>query len=138
MVAPADVFDHAMRCLLASDASAYADLFAPDAVVHWPFALEGWPKRLDGREAIRTHTEGVFARFRAAGRKLVAMHDAVVHPIGDREVAVEFLIEASTPDGTTRLPYVQFLQVTEDGHIAVLRDYFRPMANAAPPAAQKG
>lgn len=137
MLAPADVFDRAMRCLLASDASAYAELFAPDAVVQWPFALDGWPKRLDGRDAIRTHTEGVFARFQAAGRKLVAMRDAVVHPIGDHEVAVEFSIEAATPEGTALLPYVQFLRVTDDGHIAVLRDYFRPMANAAPPAAQK-
>jgi ketosteroid isomerase-like protein len=137
MVAPAEVFDRAIRYLLASDAKAYAELFAPDAVVEWPFALEGWPKRLDGRDAIRTHTEGVFARFQAAGRKLVAMRDAVIHPIGHHEVAVEFSIEANSPNGAARLPYVQFLRVTDDGHIAVLRDYFRPMADAAPPAVQK-
>ena len=137
MIAPVTVFDRAMQCLLASDASAYADLFAPDAVVQWPFATEGWPKRIDGRDAIRAHTEGVFARFQAAGRRLIAVRDAVVHPIGDHEVAIEFAIEAAAPNGAVRLPYVQFLRVTDDGHIAVLRDYFRPMVDAAPPATQK-
>ena len=134
MVDPADVFDRATRCLLAGDASAYADMFAPDAVVEWPFNPDGWPKRLEGRDAIRTHVAGVFARFQAAGRKLVAVRDPVIHSIGKHEVAVEFSIEAATPSGAARLPYVQFLRVTDDGRIAVLRDYFRPAPDSAPPA----
>jgi uncharacterized protein len=135
MVDPASVFDRMTRCLLASDARAYADMFAPDAVVEWPFNPDGWPKRLEGRDAIRTHVEGVFARFQAAGRKLVAVRDAVIHSIGKHEVAVEFSIEAATPNGAARLPYVQFLRVTDDGQIATLRDYFRPAPDSAPPAA---
>jgi uncharacterized protein (TIGR02246 family) len=137
MVLPAEVFNRAIRCLLASDASGYADLFAPDAVVEWPFNPEGWPKRLEGRDAIRAHTEGVFARFQATGRKLVAVRDAITHSIGTHEVAVEFSIEAATPSGTSRMPYVQFLRVTDDGHIAVLHDYYRPAPDSAPPAVHK-
>jgi uncharacterized protein len=134
MVDPADVFDRATRCLFASDANAYADMFTPDAVVEWPFNPDGWPKRLEGRDAIRTHVEGVFARFQASGRKLVAVRDAVIHSMGTHEVAVEFSIEAATPNGAARLPYVQFLRVTNDGQIAVLRDYFRPAPDSTPPA----
>ncbi len=134
MVDPADVFDRMTRCLFAGDARAYADTFAPDAVVEWPFNPDGWPKRLEGRDAIRTHVEGVFARFQAAGRRLVAVRDTVIHSIGTHEVAVEFSIEATAPGGSARLPYVQFLRVTDDGQIAALRDYFRPAPGSAPPA----
>ena len=133
MVDPADVFDRMTRCLFAGDARAYADMFAPGAVVEWPFNPDGWPKRLEGRDAIHTHVEGVFARFKASGRKLVAVRDAVIHSIGTHEVAVEFSIEAEAPGGAVRLPYVQFLRVTNDGQIAALRDYFRPAPGSAPP-----
>ncbi len=134
MVDPAEVFDRMTRCLFASDASAYADMFAPDGVVEWPFNPDGWPKRLQGRDAIRSHIEGVFARFQVSGRKLVAVRDAIVHSIGTNEVAVEFSMEATAPNGAARLPYVQFLRVTNDGHIAALRDYYRPAPDSAPPA----
>jgi ketosteroid isomerase-like protein len=137
MMNPTEVFDRATRCLLAGDASGYADAFAPNGIVEWPFAAEGWPKRLQGREAIRAHVTGIFARFQTAGRKLVGVRDVINHSIGTRELAVEFSMEATTPTGTTLLPYVQFLKVTDDGHIALLRDYFRPMTDAAPPAAPK-
>jgi ketosteroid isomerase-like protein len=138
MIDPASVFEGMTRCLLAGDASAYAAMFAPDATVEWPFNPDGWPKRLQGRDAIRTHVEGVFARFQAAGRKLVAVRDTVIHAIGTHEVAVEFSIEARSPGGAARLPYVQFLRVTDDGQIAALRDYFRPAPDSAPPAAHAG
>ena len=133
MVEPTEVFRRVMGHLFAGDAGAYADMFAKDAVVEWPFAAAGWPKRLDGHDAIRTHVEGVFARFKASGRKLVAVRDAVIHSIGTHEVAVEFSIEAEAPGGAVRLPYVQFLRVTNDGQIAALRDYFRPAPGSAPP-----
>jgi uncharacterized protein (TIGR02246 family) len=137
MTNPTEVFDRATRCLLAGDASGYANVFAPDGIVEWPFAAEGWPKRLQGRDAIRTHVAGIFARFQTAGRKLVGVRDAINHSIGTHELAVEFSMEATTPTGTVLMPYVQFLKVTDDGHIAVLHDYFRPMTDAVPPAGQR-
>jgi ketosteroid isomerase-like protein len=136
MITPTEVFDRAIRSLLVSDAPAYADLFAPDAIVEWPFALDGWPKRVEGRDAIRAHVANVFVRFREAGRQLVGVRDLVFHPISDHDLAVEFSIEATTRDGgVVALPYVQFFRLTDHGLIASLRDYFRPMANSAPPTA---
>lgn len=134
MMSPTEVFDRATRALLASDAAAYADGFAPDAVVEWPFALDGWPKRVYGRDAIRAHVASVFTRFRDVGRRLTGVRDTVFHPISSHDFAVEFSIEATAPDGSVaNLPYVQFFRLTNDGLIASLRDYFRPMANSAPP-----
>jgi uncharacterized protein len=136
MVTPAELFDRTARCLLASDAAAYAELFAPDAIVEWPFALDGWPKRIEGRDAIRAHVANVFVRFREAGRRLTGVRDAVFHPIKAHEFAVEFSINSMNSNGSVAaLPYVQFFRLTDDGLIASLRDYFRPMANTPPPTA---
>jgi ketosteroid isomerase-like protein len=136
MLAPTEVFDRVIRSMLATDAAAYADLFAPDAIVEWPFALDGWPKRVEGRDAIRAHVANVFVRFREAGRLLVGVRDTIFHPINVHDFAVEFSIEATGPNGVAvALPYVQFFRLTDDGLIASLRDYFRPMANSAPPTA---
>ena len=62
MVDPSEVFHRVMGHLFAGDAGAYADMFAKDAVVEWPFAAAGWPKRLDGHDAIRTHVGALLAR----------------------------------------------------------------------------
>jgi ketosteroid isomerase-like protein len=126
MVDPTEVFHRVMRHLFACDAGAYADTFAKDGVVEWPFAPEGWPKRLEGRDAIRTHVEAILARFQGSGRKFVAVRDPVMHAIGTHDLAVEFSFEITTPEGVTRRPYVNFLRVTDDGKIAALRDYFVP------------
>jgi ketosteroid isomerase-like protein len=126
MVDPTDVFHRVMGHLFAGDAGAYADMFAEDAVVEWPFAPAGWPKRLDGRDAIRTHVGAMLARFQGSGRNFVAVRNPVAHPIGTHELAVEFSFEITTPQGPMRRPYVHFLRVMDDGKIAALRDYFVP------------
>ena len=135
MVDPTEVFHRVMGHLFAGDAGAYADMFAKDAVVEWPFAAAGWPKRLDGHDAIRTHVGALLARFQGSGRKFVAVRDPILHPIGTHELIVEFLFEVAAPEGTTRQPYVHFLKVTDDGRIATLRDYFVPASVDTHPAA---
>ena len=131
MTVPTEVFDRAIQSLLAHDAGTYASLFAPEGVLEWPFASEGRPRRLEGRDAIRAHVAGNLARSQAAGRRLVAIHDVVSHGVGPRELAVEFSVEVQAPEGTARLPYVHFLQLTTDGGIAMLRDYYGPATATA-------
>ena len=126
MVEPIEVFNRVMGHLFACDAGAYADMFAKDAVVEWPFAPAGWPRRLDGRDAIRAHVGAILARFQGSGRSFVAVRDPVVHASGAHEAIVEFLFEIAAPEGPSLRPYVHFLRVTDDGEIASLRDYFVP------------
>ena len=52
---PADVLAQRRRFILDGDADGYADLFAPDGVIEFPFAPPGAPALMEGREAIREH-----------------------------------------------------------------------------------
>ena len=73
-----------------------------------------------------------------SGTQLVGVRDTILHPINAHELAVEFAIEATSQNGgVVALPYVQFFRLADDGSIASLRDYFRPMANSAPPTAAR-
>jgi ketosteroid isomerase-like protein len=125
-VAPATAFKRALDCLLAYDIDAYADLFAENAVIEWPFAPPDLQGRVEGRDAIRSAVGRNLEMSRAGGRRLVGLHDVVVREVaGGNEVVVEFEVEILRPDGDTdRLPYVHILRVDEAGKIASLRDYF--------------
>jgi uncharacterized protein len=64
---PADVLAQRRHLIMSGDADGFADLFAPDAVIEFPFASPGAPSRLDGREAIREYSR----HFVASPRKLM-------------------------------------------------------------------
>jgi ketosteroid isomerase-like protein len=120
-------FQRSLERLLAYDVDGYVDTFAADATIEWPFAPGDWPvRRAAGREQIRAVVGKNLERSQAAGRRLVSLHDVVVHEAaGGATAAVEFSVDVLAPDGTvSRLPYVHLLSTTPDGHIASLRDYF--------------
>jgi hypothetical protein len=131
MTTAAELFRRALAHLFAHDIDAYADLFAPDGVVEWPFAPPDWARRVDGRDAIRAHVGANLARMRDAGRRFVALHDVVVHEVSPGEVVAELAVEVAAADGTSvRRPYVHVLRARE-GAIASLRDYFSPATVSA-------
>jgi ketosteroid isomerase-like protein len=51
---PREVFARLHRFVLDYDADSQAELFAPEAVWEFPFAPAGIPRRIEGREAIRS------------------------------------------------------------------------------------
>ncbi len=114
-----------LSCLLAYDVDGYAEVFAEDGVLEWPFAPPDWTRRLEGRAAIRAHVESNLARSKAAGRRLFALHDVMLHEASPHSLVAEFAVEVRASDGSSTLvPYVHVLRLTHDGHIASLRDYF--------------
>ncbi len=120
------LFEELRSAILDWDVDAYADLFAADAVIAWPFAppaLGMEPVR--GRENIRALTATNMARADAAGRRVVAYHDVRMHPSTEPGVlVVEMIAERRLAGGeSSRLPYVWILEV-KDGRITALRDYF--------------
>ena len=121
-----DVFDRAVACLRAMDGEAYAALFAPDAVLEFPFAPASWPRRLEGREAIGAVVGANLRRAREAGRRIDRIDVRAMHDTVDPEVLVVELETQLALDSGERLPGAQYVHVyrIRGGQIVSLRDYF--------------
>jgi ketosteroid isomerase-like protein len=122
-----DVVDEALRLLLAEDVSGFADLWAVDGVLEFPFAATGYPQRLEGREAVREYMRGYpdLVTPRAVVAKTV--HDTAEPGV----VVVELELEGTVV--STGLPYrMRYIAVitTRDGEILRYRDYWSPQAAA--------
>ena len=52
---PADLYRRSLRLLLDKDISAWVGLWAGNGVMEFPFAPDGWPRRLEGREAVAAY-----------------------------------------------------------------------------------
>ncbi|HEU0031198.1 MAG TPA: nuclear transport factor 2 family protein [Kofleriaceae bacterium] len=129
MPTPREVFDRA-HALVRSYDIGYVDCFAPDGVLVCPFAPPGFPRRTEGRDAIRALLAPRYAAARASGRRIAEYRHVVVHDTADPEViVVEFEAIGIERDGTTRyaLPFIQVIRV-RDGAIVEQRDYFDALA----------
>lgn len=102
----------------------WIELWQPDGVFEQPFATEGFPARLEGREAILNHVTGmdrIFQDFR--------FFDIEVHATADPDLHVLTLRSDSTIIPTGRRyanEYVVFLRL-RDGLISHYREYFNPL-----------
>ena len=112
----------AVEALQAGDADGWMAMYAPDAVHEFPFAPEGAPRRLDGREAIAAYMGQLPARIRFG-----SLSDVRVREAGD-----ELIVEATghhhrIPAGTPwDLSYVWFITL-HDGEVVHFRDYMNPL-----------
>jgi ketosteroid isomerase-like protein len=126
---PRQVLERAHAFVRAYDVQ-YADCFAEDGVLLLPFAPAPFPKRFEGREAIRRLIAPQYEAARAAGRRILDYRDVVLHETADPEVIViEFEAIGVERDGTTRyqLPFIQVVRV-RGGEIVEQRDYFDSVA----------
>jgi len=118
------VYERMKKLLLAHDMRGFADLWAEDGTMEFPFAPSGWPRRLEGRAAVwdyvRDYTDHI--DLRAVARE-------TVHRTADPGVLiVEFTMEAvAVPTGRPlRIDYVAVITV-EGGEIVSYRDYWNPL-----------
>jgi ketosteroid isomerase-like protein len=118
-----------VRKMVAGEGVVFADLFAADGVLAYPFAPPGQPAELRGRDAIR-------ARFAGLGqsRELFAMAgvDAVTWQTDDPEVAITRITHHGTSN-VTGAPYrftaLGIIRV-RDGLIVRYEDYMDSVALA--------
>jgi uncharacterized protein len=119
-----------VRRMVAGEGVVFADLFAADGVLRFPFAPPGTPREIRGREAIRA------SRTSEAGRRsLLAMDgvDLVVRETDDPEVVVteiEHYGHSHALDGQYRFRALAVVRV-RDGEIVSYDDYMDPIATAA-------
>lgn len=121
---PEQVFRNGMSLLVKNDFEAWAGLFAQDAVMEFPYAPEGAPRRVEGRAAI-----AAYMRPFPEHMEVRELTDLVIHTTGDpRTAVVEFgsAGRAVATDEPFAMSYVVILTV-ENGLITRYRDYWNPL-----------
>jgi ketosteroid isomerase-like protein len=118
-----------VRKMVAGEGVVFADLFAADGVLTYPFAFPGQPPELHGRDAIRSY----FAQL--AGRRaafVMAGVDAVIRETDDPEVVVAEITHyghSTVTDAPYQLKALGVIRV-RDGQIVQYDDYMNPVALA--------
>ncbi|MFJ8464327.1 nuclear transport factor 2 family protein [Streptomyces swartbergensis] len=126
---PADLYRHSLRLLLEKDIDAWAGLWAEDGVMEFPFAPPGWPRRLEGKEAV-----AAYMRPYPDHIDLHDFPDLRIHPTTDPETIVAEmrgvgrLVKTDSPYDMTYIAVV----TVRDGLIASYRDYWNPLTVLEP------
>ena len=118
-----------VRKVVAGEPLVFADLFAADGVLAYPFAPPGWPAELTGREAIRAHFSGA-----ARSRELFEIEEvqAPVRETDDPEVVVTEITHhgwSRVTESPYRLTAIGVIRV-RGGEIVRYDDYMDPIAAA--------
>lgn len=130
-MAPAELYRHGLRLLLDKDIPGWVDLWHEDGVMEFPFAPEGWPGRLEGRQAVAD-----YMRHYPDHVDLHDFPDVKVHLTADEEtIVVEMrgvgrLVETDSPFDMTYIAVV----TVKGGRITAYRDYWNPLALQRPGA----
>ncbi|GAA4786772.1 MULTISPECIES: nuclear transport factor 2 family protein [Streptomyces] len=126
---PADLYRHSLRLLLDKNIPAWVALWAEDGLMELPFAPEGRPRRLQGKEAV-----AAYMRHYPDHIDLHDFPDLRIHRTADPEtIVVEMrgvgrLVETGAPFDMT---YIAVVTVRE-GRITSYRDYWNPLAVLEP------
>ncbi|MFD3523958.1 nuclear transport factor 2 family protein [Streptomyces sp. NPDC058653] len=129
--APADVYRHGLRLLLDKNIPGWVDLWDAEGVLEFPFAPDGWPKRLDGKAAIGDYMRGYPDHIDVHDFTDVTIHETTVSDTVVVEMrGVGRLVETDQPFD---MSYIAVVTV-EDGLITHYRDYWNPLAVQDPAA----
>ncbi|WNE95289.1 nuclear transport factor 2 family protein [Streptomyces luomodiensis] len=128
---PADLFRHSLRLLLDKDIDGWVGLWAEDGVMEFPFAPDGWPERLAGKEAIAAYMRHYPDHIDL--REFPALR---IHQTTDPQtIVVEMrgvgrLVRTGSPFDMTYIAVV----TVRDGRVTSYRDYWNPLAVLEPGA----
>jgi ketosteroid isomerase-like protein len=128
MGSPREVVEQVRR-MVAGEGVRFADLFAEDGVLEYPFAMPGQPRELRGREAIRAYFGDA-----PRSRQLFEMDgvDVLVRDTDDPEVVVaeiEHYGRSMVTGATYRFRALGVIRV-RGGEIVSYQDYMDPIAAA--------
>ena len=122
--APADLYRHGLKLLLDKDIAAWIDLWDDNGVFEFPFAPDGWPKRLEGKAAIADYMRGYPDHIDLHDFPYVEIHQTTAAQTIVVEMrAVGRLVETGSPYDMTYIAVV----TVEDGRITRYRDYWNPL-----------
>ena len=130
---PLEVLELRRRFVVARDMEAFAGLFAADGAIEMPFAANGLPARLAGREAIREFS----TRSGQLPLEITDLRTLQVHQTVDPEVVIVELVtvgRVTTTGQPFEVPCIQVFRI-RDGQIVLFRDYVGAHAMPDLPAA---
>ncbi|MFF3689530.1 nuclear transport factor 2 family protein [Streptomyces sp. NPDC002187] len=122
---PTDLYRHSLRLLLDKDIPAWVGLWAEGGIMDFPFAPQGWPRRLEGRGAIAAYMRDYPDRI-----DLHDFPDLKIHQTTDPATIVAEmrgvgrLIETASPFDMTYIAVV----TVQDGRFTSYCDYWNPLA----------
>ncbi|MGW7573365.1 nuclear transport factor 2 family protein [Streptomyces sp. NPDC054765] len=127
----AELYRHGLQLLLEKDIPAWVDLWDEDGVLEFPFAPQGWPERLEGRQAIADYMRHYPDHIDVHDYPDVQIHQTT----RPERVVVEMrgvgrLVETGSPFDMTYIAVV----TVKDGRITYYRDYWNPLAVQQPGA----
>src|SRR4051794_27128097 len=76
---PREVWEQIAAYQQTRDINGYMDSFAADAVKEWPFTPQGFPRRLEGRDAIHAHVGPTWERAKKTNRQITGHDRAIIH-----------------------------------------------------------
>jgi len=129
--APAELFRHSLDLLLDKKIPEWTDLWAPEGSMEFPFAPQGWPRRLDGKAAI-----GEYMRAYPEHIDLHEIPHLQIHQTVDPATivvemrAVGRLVETGEPYDMSYIAVI----TAQDGRFTSYRDYWNPLALQQPGA----
>jgi ketosteroid isomerase-like protein len=124
-----ELYEQICHAQVTRDADAFADAFAPDGRLEFPFTRPGVPSRREGREDIRAAAKQGWAGTPLSFDRI---HDVRVHETSDPEflIAEHVLDVTSTATGDTYgNPFLVMLRARV-GQVAVYREYLNVTAVA--------
>ncbi|MET8377818.1 nuclear transport factor 2 family protein [Streptomyces microflavus] len=125
--APEDLYRQGLRLLLDKDIPGWVDLWDENGVFEFPFAPEGWPRRLEGKDAVAAYMRGYPDHIDLHDFPYVEIHrtDAPGTVVVEMR-GVGRVVETGAPFDMSYIAVVTF----EGGLIVRYRDYWNPLAVA--------
>jgi ketosteroid isomerase-like protein len=120
-----DLLQRSLDAFLAKDMKGWTDLCADDVVAEFPFAPEGSPARIEGREALYEYLRGYPDVIDV--REIPTVR---IYPTDDENVAIaEWSVSGSvvTNGNPYEMSYATFVTF-RDGLIVNYREYWNPQA----------
>ncbi|MFH8402199.1 nuclear transport factor 2 family protein [Streptomyces anulatus] len=123
--APVDLYRHGLRLLLDKDIPAWVDLWDENGILEFPFAPEGWPKRLEGKAAVAEYMRSYPDRIDLHDFPYVEIHRSTA----PQTIVVEMrgVGRLAATDSPFDMSYIAVVTV-RNGLITRYRDYWNPLA----------
>lgn len=128
---PSALFRHSLRLLLEKDIDGWVDLWAEGGVMEFPFAPEGWPRRLEGREAVAAYMRHYPDHIDLHDFPDVTIHETTTP--GTIVVEMRGVGRLVRTDSPFDMTYIAVVTV-RDARITAYRDYWIPLAVQDPAA----